>query len=163
VGRLLITFILCVENVLSEPLLYLSLYLKEHRQEYYDALQAIRAEGDWEGWLRFFLHGVSDSARQATETAAKLVRLFEKDRAKIHQLRGANTALRVHEILKKRAMLSIPEASRRLKVTRQTVDTAVGRLEEIGLVKEMTGRSRDRVFGYSRYLQILNEGIREES
>lgn len=158
-GRLLITFLLCSEKVLKEPILYLSLYFKTHRQLYYDFLQQVRLEGDWEAWLRFFLEGVQETADQATDTARRLVQLFNEDKKKIEQLkRSASTALRVHGHLQKHALLTIPMAVKNLNLTHPTVTLALKRLEKLGIVKETTGRRRNRVFVYREYLDILNEG-----
>lgn len=159
VGRLLITFVLCAEGVLSQPLLYLSVFLKRRRNDYYAALQRIRVDGDWEGWLRFYLEGVEEVARQATETARRIVKLFEADQQRIHQVgKGAASALRVHELLKHRAILSIPGTAKQLALSQPTVAAALERLMQLGLAKELTGKPRDRQFAYPRYLALLNEG-----
>lgn len=159
IGRLLVPFILCSEGILQEPMLYPSLYLKEHRSTYYDLLQRTRTEGDWEAWTQFFVHGIRETADLAVTTARSLVRLFEKDRQRTEAIgRGAGSALRVHHELQRRPVLSIPKTSARTKLTVPTVTSALKRLEELGIVTEMTGRARDRLFGYRRYLQILNEG-----
>ena len=159
IGRLLITFLLCTGGVLSQPLLYLSLYLKENRQEYYERLQRVRTHGEWEAWLRFYLQGIRDVAVQATDTAQKIVKLFESDHGRIQKLgKGAGSALRVHDILKRHAVVSGPTASRELGVPQQTVMTAIGKLETLGLVRETTGRRRGRQWIYDDYLKLLNAG-----
>ena len=155
-GRLLITFIFCVEKALSQPLLYLSLYFKERRDEYYSRLQKVRTHGDWEGWLRFYLAGVEEVGNQASETARNLFRLFERDRQKIHGLgRAAATALRVHDLLKKRGLVSPVVAKKELNVTFPSVNKALTNLEKLGLVREVTGKQTYRVFAYSEYLKML--------
>lgn len=158
-GRLLITFLLCAEGMLSQPLLYLSLFLKEHRQEYYELLQRIRTEGDWEEWLQFYLQGVLEVAQQATETARRLVHLFEEDRKRIHKIgKGAGSALRVYELLIQKAVISIPVTAKTLEMAQPTVSSAAHRLIKMGILREFTGKRRDRQFLYPRYLRILNEG-----
>lgn len=159
-GRLLITFLLCAEGALSEPLLYLSLYFKTHRQLYYELLQQVRIKGDWEAWLVFFLEGVMVTSEQASSTARRLLALFENDRQRIETLgRGANSTLRVHSLMRKKPLFSITYAKTELRLTVPTITSALKNLENLGMVKEVTGRSRDRLFVYGEYLNILNEGI----
>ena len=158
-GRLLITFLLCAEGALSEPLLYLSLYFKTHRDTYYDLLQRVRVDGDWEAWLQFFLEGVAATAEQATSTAHRVLALLRDDRAKIDGLgRVAGSVRLVHESMSRRPVLTIPRASAQLGLTRPTVTTALQHMRALGIVNEVTGRKRDRVFVYSEYVGILNEG-----
>lgn len=158
-GRLLITFLLCAEGALSEPMLYLSLYFKKHRQAYYEALQQVRTNGDWESWLRFFLEGVSQTAAQASETAKNILHLFRKDRERIEALgRPAGSSLRVHDLLQKKPLVSIQNASKSLKLSIPTVTAAVAQLHELKILTELTGRQRNRLFVYKKYLALLNEG-----
>jgi Fic family protein len=159
VGRLLITFLLCAEGALAEPLLYLSLYFKSHRALYYDLLQRVRTEGDWEEWLAFFLTGVRDTADQATATARRILQLFERDRAHIEVLgRSAGSALRVHEVLRRRPMISALQLAQELSLTAPTIGTTLGRMEELGIIREVTGRRWGRMYAYGDYLDILSEG-----
>ncbi len=163
VGRLLITFILCAEGVLSQPLLYLSLYFKRYRTAYYDVLQRTRTKGDWEGWLKFYLAGVEDVSKQASDTAKKLYSMFDQHRQQIQQIgKAAGSALRVHELLKKRIILSLPVAQAELKLSFPAVNKAMANLEKLGLVREFTGKQRDRLFCYEPYLKALNEEKIEE-
>lgn len=158
-GRLLITFILCAEKALAEPLLYLSLYFKAHRKNYYEALQKIRSEGDWEGWLEFFLIGVETVASEAESTAKKLFSMFEIHHRKIQKLgKAASTALRVHDFLKKHAIVSLPVVSKELELSFPTVNKAMVNLQKLGLVREFTGKRRHRLFSYEGYLSVLTEG-----
>lgn len=158
-GRLLITFLLCAEGALSEPMLYLSLYFKKNRQAYYEALQRVRTNGDWENWLRFFLEGVAETAEQAANTAKNILRLFDNDRRRLEALgRQAGSSLRVHELLQKKPILSIQNAGKVLKLSVPTVTTAVSHLLKLNILKELTGRRRNRLFVYKKYLAILNEG-----
>lgn len=165
VGRLLITLLLCAEGdspeqrVLSLPLLYLSLYLKRNRDAYYDHLQQTRTEGGWEAWLQFFLEGVVDVAGSATETTRRIVQMVEQDRHSIHSLgRAAASASQVFELAAREIVLTIPEATSRLPFTEPTIGAAVGNLQKLGILREITGRSRGRIYAYGNYLAILNEG-----
>jgi len=159
VGRLLITLFLCAEDVLSEPILYLSLYFKTHREKYYAQLQQVRDTGDWEGWLKFFLDGLEDIALQATEAAREILEMIQSDRAKIAELgRGTGSALRIHQYLEKKPLAVIPEMVKVLKLSTPTVTAAVKNLEQLGIVREITGKQRGRVFVYDAYLEILQRG-----
>lgn len=158
-GRLLITLLLCTEGVLSEPILYLSLYFKTHRQEYYAQLQNVRETGDWESWLQFFLDGVNDIAVQATDAAREILGLIQTDRAKIADIgRGAGSALQAHRYLEKKPLVVIPEMVKALGLTTPTVTAALQNLAGLGIVREITGRQRGRVFIYDAYLKILERG-----
>lgn len=159
-GRMLITLLLCHDAVLSEPSLYLSLYFKVHRSEYYDHLQRVRTEGDWEGWLRFFLNGVTDTASDATDAAQKLWTLFDEDRRRIQdQGKISGTALRVHDLLQQRPIISITAACKELELTHPPVNKSLRKLEEMGVVREITGRQRNRLYLYAAYMAILSEGL----
>jgi Fic family protein len=158
VGRLLITLLLCSAGVLREPLLYLSLYLKKHRQMYYDLLDRVRRDGDWEAWLSFFIEGVEETAGTAVTSAHRLSELFREDRARVEQLgRRSGSALRVHEALKARPISSLPAISRDTSLSFPAAATAVGMLASLGIVRELTGRKRNRLFVYDRFLNLLNE------
>ena len=158
-GRLLITFLLCMEGALKEPILYLSLYFKSHRQNYYDLLQRVREKGDWEAWLEFFLEGVKETSEQAADTAKQILALFDTDRQKIEGLgRPAASALRVHQHLQSKPILSVPTAVDALNLTAPTVRKSINHLIDLDIVRETTGKQRDRLFVYSGYLDILNQG-----
>ena len=158
-GRLLVTFILCAEGVLKEPILYLSLYLKSHRNAYYDFLQRVREAGAWETWLEFFLEGVTQTATQATEAATQILALFEKDRGRISELgRAASSVLRIHEYLQEHAVLSVPVAAETLNLSAPTVRKSVEHLQKLGILHEVTGHKRNRQYVYQDYLAILSEG-----
>ena len=159
VGRLLIVFMLCSAGVLREPMLYLSLYFKERREEYYDLLNVVRQNGDWEAWMEFFLEGVRQTAEGAYETAQRLLDLFEADQARIQKTgRAAGSALRTHQALKERPVSSIRVIRDRTGLSFPAVSSAINRLTELGIVREITGAERNRVFVYDRYLAILSEG-----
>ena len=159
-ARLLIAFLLCAEKALAEPLLYLSLYFKTHRQEYYDLLQRVRTDGDWEAWLGFFLDGVHATADQAVGTAQRLVGVFEEDRRRIQTLgKAAGSALRVHHALREAPIASIAKVAQRSGLSVPTVTTSLKHLGKLGIVRELTGRKRGRLYSYDRYMSILSEGI----
>ena len=163
VGRLLITLFLCHAGMLPEPLLYLSLFLKQNRGTYYDALNSVRRDGDWEGWLAFFLDGVRQTADAAVSTAANLEGLFQADRERISaQGRPSGSMLRVHEALKARPLTSVRAVAERSGLTFPTVASAMGRLVELGVAREISGRKRHRIYVYDRYLSILSEGTSPE-
>jgi Fic family protein len=158
-GRLLIALLLHHGELLSEPLLYLSLYLKQHRQVYYDLLDRVRATGDWEAWMDFFLEGVDQTARSAVQTARRLVSLFEADTGRIQQTgRASANALRVLGILRQRPVLTLKYLRDEQGMTFPTATKAMQTLITAGIVRELTGQRRNRVFVYDGYLDILNEG-----
>ncbi len=158
-GRLLITLLLHHAEVLSEPLLYLSLFLKQNREEYYRLLDQVRTEGDWEGWLEFFFEGVRQTAEGAVATARRLGSLFDEDRVKIQAKgRAAGSALRVHDVLKRRPLVSLQEIRKQAALSFPAASTAMGLLVDLDIARELTGKKRNRVFGYSEYMAILVEG-----
>ena len=159
-GRMLITLLLCHDKVLHEPALYLSLYFKANRSAYYNHLQRVRTEGDWESWLRFFLIGVTETATEATHAAQKLWTLFDEDRRRIQeQGKISGTALRVHDLLQQRPIVSIAAACKALELTHPAVNKSLRKLEEMGIVREITGRQRNRLYLYDAYMAILGEGL----
>lgn len=159
IGRLLVTLLLCHDGKLPEPLLYLSLYLKQNRSTYYDLLQRVRTHGDWERWIDFFLAGVDATATQATDTAARLLRLFQSDREKLHALgRKGMSALKLHDILQRKPVITAPRLVSQHGFSGPTANSALRVMIEQGIVREITGYSRNRVFAYSEYLRTLNEG-----
>jgi Fic family protein len=159
VGRLLITFLLCHAGMLREPLLYLSLHFKQHRATYYELLDRVRREGDWENWLDFFLEGVRETADGAVATARRLAAIFQDDRRRIEPAgRRASSALRVHEALKAHPLLSLPAICERTGLSFPAASSAIHLLLERGIARELTGKRRNRLFLYDQYLAILNEG-----
>lgn len=158
VGRLLVTLLFCAERVLREPLLYLSLYFKQHRREYYDLLTEVRTGGDWEAWLDFFSRAVSHTAGAAVETARALTELFGQDRERLRALGRAGSALRVHQELQGRPLATVGWLVSRTGLSAPTVGKAVELLVNAGIAREITGRRRRRVFVYDRYLALLGEG-----
>lgn len=139
--------------------IYLSLYFKQHRSDYYALLDEVRREGDWEAWLTFFLDGVAQTAEGAVAAAQRLSSLFQQDQARIQQEgRVAGSALRVHEVLKQRPVMSLQETAQRTGLSFPAASSGMQVLERLGVARELTGRRRYRLFGYDQYLGILSEG-----
>ncbi|KAF1056626.1 MAG: hypothetical protein GAK34_00197 [Delftia tsuruhatensis] len=159
IGRLLVTLYLCINGVLNKPLLYLSLFLKTHRAEYYRLLQEVRENGNWEAWLDFFLTGVAQTANQAFEAATHIVDLFRQDRERIAtEGERASSTLRIHDLFQLNPFLTSNQLVRQTGLSSPTVNTALADLQRLGIIEEVTGRKRGRVFSYQRYLSVLNEG-----
>jgi Fic family protein len=156
IGRLLVTLFLCSQGVLRQPLLYLSLFLKAHRADYYRLLQEVREHGAWEAWLEFFLRGVAETAGQAFQAATRIAALFQQDRARLAEAGGS--ALRIHDLMQRHPYASSAVLARASGLTAPTVNAALEELRRHGIVHEATGRRRGRVFAYTTYLAILNEG-----
>ena len=158
-GRLMITLLLCAEGALSQPMLYLSLFFKAHRQDYYDLLQGVRVDGDWEKWLAFFLRGVKETAEQAVGTAQRLASLFRKDRKSIGKIgRAAGSALRVHHALQQTPIMSISKAAEYTGLTIPTVAGAMNRLTKLGITYSPPKTGRSQLYVYGDYVKILSEG-----
>ena len=159
VGRLLVTLLLCAEGILAQPMLYLSLYLKTHRARYYELLGRVRTHGEWEEWLSFFADGVTETARGAVTAVQRLTAVAEEDRERIRSLgRGAATILELHRCLQERPVATAGQLAERSGTSFATVNKGLAAMGELGLVTEITGGRRNRVFSYSRYLGILGEG-----
>ena len=160
VGRLLITFLLCQRKILRQPLLYLSLYLTRHKPEYYERLMAIRDYGDWEGWLKFFLQGVAEVANQATDTARSILQLREEHRDFVSQhIRGSVNGLRLLDFLYQQPVVSVGLVTRELAVSNPTANNLVNQFDKAGLLIEMTGRHRNRLFSYGSYLSLFEDDL----
>jgi len=158
-GRLLIALILCEEKVLRQPLLYLSLYFKSHRQYYYQLLNEVRLTGDWEAWLDFFADAVIATAEQAVETAQQLVQLSTEDRDRISALgRPAGSVLRVHRAFLERPIATAGWLAEKAGLTQATVNKCLAHLQRLGIVRELTAQKRNRLFSYSCYVEIMNRG-----
>ena len=160
VGRLLITLLLFDAGVLRQPLLYLSLFFKQHRTTYYDLLNRVRLTGDWESWLAFFLEGVRETAEAALSTADRLSTIFQDDRDRLAEGAGRKlgSALRMHDALKARPILSLPVACQDTGLSFQAAASAMEMLVHHGIAREVTGKRRGRLFAYDAYLSILAEG-----
>ncbi|MDT8443591.1 MAG: Fic/DOC family N-terminal domain-containing protein [Desulfuromonadales bacterium] len=158
-GRLLIALLLCEQKVLREPMLYLSLYFKTHRQYYYELLNNVRMTGDWEAWLDFFAEAVIVTATQAVEAAQQLLDLSNQDRDKISGLgRAAASTLQVHRALMEHPIATSGSLVEKTGVTPATVNKALGHLEQLGIVKELTAQKRNRLFSYAGYIEIMSRG-----
>ena len=159
-GRMLITLLLCSEKVLREPLLYLSLYFKTNRPRYYELLQKVRTDGDWETWIDFFADAVENTAEQAVATTQKLLELAENDRKVIRKLRRVSgTVMQVHHAMQVKPLNTIPSISRMTGLTQMTVTASLKTLGKLGIVREITGRRRNRHFCYELYIKELSAGI----
>lgn len=159
IGRLLIAFVLHHDRLLSQPLLYLSLYFKQNRSEYYRLLDLVRMEGDWEGWLDFFLEGVEQTANNAVATAKRLLTLFREDERRIQDAgRRASTTLRVFRVLCEHPLTSLKYVCERSGLSFPAAGKAMEALVALGIAREVTSRRRNRAFAYERYMNILNEG-----
>ena len=158
-GRLLIALLLHDGGVLQQPLLYLSLYFKQHRALYYELLDRVRTHGDWEAWVDFFLEGVEQTALGAVQTARRLVDLFQKDTLRVQGVgRSSANVLRVLDTLRQRPLCSLSHIGKSAGITFPTASKAMLALVEMGIARELTGQRRNRVFVYDAYLNILNEG-----
>ncbi|MBD3375433.1 Fic family protein [candidate division KSB1 bacterium] len=162
IGRLLIAFILHNDKLLSQPLLYLSLYFKRHRSEYYRLLDLVRTDGDWEAWIDYFLEGVEQIASNAVETAKRLLSLFQQDEQKIQMLgRSASTTLRVFRVLCEHPLVTLNRICESTGLSFPAAAQSMQRLEQLDIVREITGQRRNRIFAYQQYLSVLNEGMEE--
>ena len=159
IGRLLITFFLIVMGDLKQPLLYLSLFFKNNREEYYQRLNAVRQTGDWEGWLEFFLTGVSETADQVVETSNIISMLFVSDLVKIKRLKRAGiNAQKVHNLLRAKAIISAIDAAKSLDLTVPTARTALNNLKELGIVHDVSGKGKERLYIYTALVDVLEKG-----
>lgn len=159
VGRLLVVLLLCADGALRRPLLYVSLFFKRHRDEYYSLLQRVRTDGDWEAWIRFFLEAIEQTAEQAVASARKAMALFAGDEREIRRIAASasGSALQVFRILQVSPIVNAPLLVKRTQLSMPTVNTALQLLISAGIVRELTGRPRNRMFAYERYLTILQE------
>lgn len=159
IGRLLITFILVHEQVLREPILYLSIFFKRHRQDYYDRLQAIREKGDWEGWLAFFLEGVAVVSEEATRTAQRIVGLREEVRGEVNQRLGrrAGSALVLIEELFRNPIVNVKRVAEVTALSQPAANALTNALAELGILRETTGKKTYRMFAFERYLELFEE------
>ena len=158
-GRLIITLLLCSEKVLKEPMLYLSLYFKTYRQRYYELLNEVRLTGDWEAWLNFFADAVIHTATKAVETAQQLMKLSAEDGVRINGLkRISGSAHLVHKAMLERPMASPNWVQEKTQLAPATVNACLRELEHLGIVKEISGQKRNRLYSYSEYIRIMSEG-----
>jgi Fic family protein len=159
IGRLLITFFLIVMGDIKKPWLYLSLFFKNNRDEYYERLNAVRQKGDWEGWLDFFLQGVAETADQVVMTSENISNLFAADRGKIATLkRAAISAGEAHEVLRKRAIISAIDTANIIGVSVPTARAALRNLQKLGIVEDMNGKGKERLYVYTGLISLLEQG-----
>lgn len=159
IGRLLIIFLLAHQEILREPLLYLSIFFKRHRQEYYDRLQDIRDHGDWEGWLAFFLTGVATVSREATQTARKIVQLREEKRQEVNEKLGrrAGTAQILLEELFQQPYVNVKGVQKITGLSQPAANTLANVMEDVGILREITGKKTYRIFAFHEYMQLFEE------
>lgn len=159
IGRLLITFLLVHEGILREPILYLSIYFKRHRQDYYDRLQDVRDRGDWEGWLAFFLEGVAVVSKEATETARRIVGLREEMRDLVGAELGrrVGNGLQLLEHLFRTPYVNVKMVGDVTGLSQPAANSLTNAMEEVGVLREVTGKKSYRIFGFERYLQLFEE------
>lgn len=159
IGRLLISFLLCEQGAIHEPILYPSLYFKQHRDRYYELLQAVRATGDWESWLEFFLCGIAETADQAVDTVRQILTLHDEDRAKLASLgRVRLSAGHIYGAIQKGPIFSIPSVAKRAHLSYPAAKRAVSGLQSLGIVQPFGRPTTPQLFTYPRYLAILNQG-----
>lgn len=158
IGRLLITFLLCQRGVLSRPLLYLSHYFKRYRREYYDCLMSVREKGDWEGWVKFFLKGIWEVSKEAVETSRYIISLESEHTRLIQERVRSGQAVNLLELLFRYPIISIPEVKDRLQIAFGTANRLINEFVRLGILKEITARERNRLFAYTKYLDLLRSG-----
>ncbi len=160
IGRLLIALLAEHWQVLPLPILYVSVPLMRRRDEYYNWLSAVRTDGDWEGWTSFFLRCVCEAADDGVAAAKRLFSLLALDRQSVvGHARATVSSVRLFDQLPKQPMITVAKAMKSLKITKPTALKAIEALQEVGVLREITGRQRDRVFAYDRYLAVLNRGM----
>ena len=157
VGRLLIVLLLHAQGILKNSALHLSLHFKEHRRDYYDLLQRVHEEDNWDSWLEFFLDGIAETASRMTDTGKKILDLFKKDQERIQSIgQSAASARRVYDLLQKTPFIAVPQAVSQIGISYPTANASIQRLEQIGILREVTGKKYRRVFVYDEYLRILS-------
>lgn len=158
IGRLLITFLLCHRGVLSRPLLYLSHYFKQYRREYYNCLMSVREKGDWEGWIKFFLKGIWEVSKEAVETSRYIISLESEHTHLIQEQVRSGQGVNLLGLLFRYPIISIPEVKDRLQIAFGTANRLVNEFVRLGILKEITARERNRLFAYTKYLDLLRSG-----
>lgn len=159
IGRLLITFYLYWRNILSKPLLYLSFYFKKNRAEYYDLLMKVRKEGVWEEWIKFFLKGIGEVSKEATNTARKIIKLKDDLITKLYENSISSIyAVRLIDLLFKNPVIDVKNIVEELNTHRDTANELVKRFEKIGILKEITGKQRYKKYIFSDYVDIIKKG-----
>lgn len=158
-GRLLITLLLCEKKIIQSPMLYLSLYFKTHRKYYYELLNSIRDNGDWEKWLDFFAESVIVTATQAVNTAQSLLELSNSSQEKINELgRSSISCQKIHKILLERPIATSNWISEKTGISPATVNKSLEKLQEIGVINELTSQKRNKLYSYKKYIEIMDKG-----
>ena len=158
-GRLIIPLLLYSEKILKEPILYISYYFKVHRQQYYDLINETRWSGNWEVWLDFFADAVIETANQATDTANRLLKMAESNRQRISELKRVSGSVHlIHQAVLERPLVTQKWLQEKTQLASMTVNTSLLELEKLGIIKEVTGQKRNRIYSYTEYIQILDEG-----
>jgi len=163
IGRLLITFYLFWKEILSKPLLYLSFYLKKKRPEYYDLLMRVRIDGAWEGWIKFFLKGISDTSEEAAKSAREIIQLKDKLMAELYKSSIASIyAVRLIDLLFETPLISIKEVIVKLNISKEAANELVNKFEKIDILKEITGKQRYKKYSFKQYIEIIARGTKSE-
>jgi Fic family protein len=158
-GRLMIPLLLYSEKILKEPILYISYFFKAHRQRYYDLLNEIRWSGDWELWLDFFAEAVINTANQAIDTANRLLTMAADNQERISNLKRISGSVHlIHQSMLERPLVTSKWLQTKTKLAQQTINTSLAELEGLGIIKETTGQKRNRLYSYTEYIRILDEG-----
>jgi len=164
IGRLLITFYLFWEGILTKPLLYLSFYLKKNRAEYYDLLMKVRLKGAWEDWIKFFLNGVSETSEEAAKTAREVIQLKEELITKLHDNSISSVyGVKLIDILFKTPLVSVKDILGKLNVSKEAANELAKKFEKIGILKEITGKQRYKKYSFKEYIDIIARGTKNES
>ena len=164
IGRLLITFYLFWEEILSKPLLYLSFYLKKNRAEYYDLLMKVRLKGAWEDWIKFFLKGISETSEEAGKTAREVIQLKEELITKLYKNSISSVyGVKLIDLLFQTPLMSVKEVSEKLNISKEAANELVKKFEKIGILKEITGKQRYKKYSFKGYIDIIARGTKNES
>jgi len=164
IGRLLITFYLFWQGILSKPLLYLSFYLKKNRADYYDLLMKVRLKGTWEDWIKFFLNGVSEISEEAAKTAREVIRLKEELITKLYDNSISSVyGIKLIDLLFETPLVSVKDISEKLNISKESANELVKKFEKIGILKEITGKQRYKKYSFKEYIKIMARGTRNES
>ena len=164
IGRLLITFYLFWDGILTKPLLYLSFYLKKNRDEYYDLLMKVRLKGVWEDWIKFFLKGVSETSEEAAKTAREVIQLKENLLTKLHKNSISSVySVKLIDLLFETPLVSVKDVSGKLNISKEAANELVKKFEKIGILKEITGKQRYKKYSFREYIDIIARGTKNES
>ena len=164
IGRLLITFYLFWDGILTKPLLYLSFYLKKNRDEYYDLLMKVRLKGVWEDWIKFFLKGVSETSEEAAKTAREVIQLKENLLTKLHKNSISSVySVKLIDLLFETPLVSVKDVSGKLNISKEAANELVKKFEKVGILKEITGKQRYKKYSFKEYIEIIARGTKDKS